>query len=335
MRRVLILLAACGAITADAATVSDVLTSGGAGVRGAFITTATGARAVGMGEAFTAVADDASAGSWNPGGLGQIRSLAAEAMFDAVGEGIGVSYAAIAVPAGSVTLGGSVSVLSFGSYDVRDASGLKTGTGSVSDTAASVSAALANPGWLGGRGWTGATVDVVKETVGGTLLGIGLGSVVPINEHFTAGWAVQHLGPPVAGFSLPSTAKLGLAVSPLTAIRLAADGGYLLAAKQPFVAAGVEYTVARMLALRAGYRYRDPASSAGGLTGVMAGAGFRLGRLGLDYAYQPFGDLAVSHRVALIYGPPVREDVPSHEAASPASILQPAQNTKPQVKRGR
>jgi long-subunit fatty acid transport protein len=34
----------------------------------------SGARALGMGNAFIAVADDATAASWNPGGLSQLES---------------------------------------------------------------------------------------------------------------------------------------------------------------------------------------------------------------------------------------------------------------------
>ena len=46
-----------------------------AGRPGAFLRIGVGARAQGLGGAFTAIAEDASAGFWNPAGLGQINEL--------------------------------------------------------------------------------------------------------------------------------------------------------------------------------------------------------------------------------------------------------------------
>ena len=43
----------------------------------AFALTGNGARAAGMGNAFTGIADDASAISWNPAGLTQLQSMEA------------------------------------------------------------------------------------------------------------------------------------------------------------------------------------------------------------------------------------------------------------------
>jgi hypothetical protein len=37
------------------------------------------------------------------------------------------------------------------------------------------------------------------------------------------------------------------------------------------------------------------------MTGLTAGLGVRFKGFGLDYAFQPYGDLATSHRIALIW----------------------------------
>jgi len=84
----LILLLCMGDII-EAATVRESLMYGPENTRGAFLLRGMGARAVGMGEAFTAVADDATAISWNPGGLGQLNSPEVIAMYDVVGPGVG------------------------------------------------------------------------------------------------------------------------------------------------------------------------------------------------------------------------------------------------------
>src|SRR6185503_1676844 len=59
-------------------------------VRAAFLSRGAGARPMSMGEAYTAVADDASAASWNPAGLGQLDSLSAVAMYDHLGDALGM-----------------------------------------------------------------------------------------------------------------------------------------------------------------------------------------------------------------------------------------------------
>src|SRR5262245_62120250 len=96
--------------------------------RGAFVARGMAARPVGMGEAFTAVADDASAISWNPAGLARVARWQAVGMYDAAGEGLGISYAAAAVPVGTGTAGASVTALNWGTWDLRDATGFKTGS---------------------------------------------------------------------------------------------------------------------------------------------------------------------------------------------------------------
>jgi hypothetical protein len=50
---------------------------------GILLTQAVGSRSQGMGEAFTGVADDATALYWNPGGLSQVTGLQANATYQA------------------------------------------------------------------------------------------------------------------------------------------------------------------------------------------------------------------------------------------------------------
>ena len=50
--------------------------------------------------------------------------------------------------------------------------------------------------------------------------------------------------------------------------------------------------------LRAGYNSRA-AKNLGGFTGFSSGVGFSIGRIGLDYAWVPFGELGDTHRIGL------------------------------------
>ena len=293
---ILLLAASAWTATLDSETVYAAKS-----IRGAFLSRGMAARPVGMGEAFTAVADDASAGSWNPAGLGQVGSLSAVATYDSAGQDMGIAYLAGAMPVPGGTAGLSITSVSLGSYDERDAAGEKLGTKSLTDMAFAGTYAFNNPSFLGGFGWTGIGVEFISEAVGGSLVGVNLGGLYPLDARLKAGWAVQHLGPGSNGFSLPATAKAGMAWSPLENLGTSGDFGMGLVDKQMFVAVGTEYTVAKMLALRLGYKWAGD-QGINGLTGVTGGLGVRYGQFGFDYAAQLFGEMATSHRVALVWG---------------------------------
>ena len=297
-----LLLSLCAAVHGEAAVIQEVSHFDTQKVRGAFLTRGVGARPIGMGEAFTAVADDASALALNPGGLGQVNSLNAVAMYGMFGNDQNLSYVAVALPVDFGVVGASLMALNYGSYDVRDANGVKMGTESPSDMGAVASWAFDTPGWLGGKGSTGVSVEFVKEAAGGTLLGLGAGGILPAGQGTQLGWAVQHLGPSQDGFSLPALAKVGGAYSASPTLRLAADIAYPLVDQQIWMAVGGEYIPFSDVTLRAGYKWQMESQDIEGLTGVTMGAGVWLGAFGLDYTYQPFGDLATSHRISLVYG---------------------------------
>ena len=266
--------------------------------RGAFLARGMGARPVGMGEAFTAVADDVSAVAWNPAGLGQVPRLQAVAMYDAADNGLGLSFGAIALPLGTGVVAVSIAALNYGAYELRDNQGFLQGEKSAMDLAGSLSYALT----VGG-GWFGVGVEGVSEAVGGTLVAGNAGVLLSAGPKLSLGFAVQHMGmKDDRGFSLPAIAKGGAAYLLTSKLRLALDLGYGLTEKDYWVAADGELSPSSFLALRAGYKRLGVDQGLMGLTGLSAGAGFRFGKVGIDYAYQPFGDLASSHRIALLYG---------------------------------
>lgn len=270
--------------------------------RGAFLGHGVGARAVGMGEAFTALSDDATGGFWNPGGMGGLDSLHATAMYDIAGEGVGLSYLAGAMPAGPGVAGASFTLLSFGDVLKRDDAGVKLGTEGLTDFAIAASYAMPHPRSLGVPGSTGVSLEIVNETAAGAAFGATIGSAIPVGSRAKVGWAVQHLSPPASGFTLPAALKIGGAIDPVTLLTAAVDVGIGLADQGMWVSGGLELRPTAMFALRAGYKWRSAELGVTGLAGLTAGLGFRLGRLGFDYALQPHGDLATSHRIAAVYG---------------------------------
>jgi TolB-like protein len=252
-----------------------------------------------MGEAFTAVADDASAVLGNPGGLGRIAHLDAVAQYETGGDGISRNVGAVALPAGPGVVGLGVAAFSAGSYDERDANGVLAGSKTAMDIAGTLGYGFAHPESLGLPGWTGVAVEFVSQGMGGSTVAGSLGSVLPLGGGLDLGLALQHLGAKAAGFGLPSSFSAGLACAFAGTVRVAGEARIGLADKVNDVGAGAEWAPIPRVALRAGYR--RPLSDQGwqGLTGLTAGVGLRLGNLVLDYAFQPYGELATSHIVSL------------------------------------
>ena len=93
---VLVILSCLAALPASAAKFA-----------GAFMENGGGARALGMGGAFTSVADDPSATFWNPAGLGQVRSRELMLMHsERFGDLVDRSYASFVMPTSWSLLGG-------------------------------------------------------------------------------------------------------------------------------------------------------------------------------------------------------------------------------------
>jgi len=109
---------------------------GDAGQPGAFLKLGIGARAVGMGRTFTAIANDASAAYWNPAGLGTVKLTKVMGTYAILSMERRHNYAAIALPIRSLgTIGVSWINLDVGEIEGRDLMGRMTGTFSNAENA--------------------------------------------------------------------------------------------------------------------------------------------------------------------------------------------------------
>ena len=291
-----VLIFVCSAATAATLAESDLYGAGE--VRAPFLSRGIGARPVGMGEAFVAVADDASALSWNPGGLGRLAAPSGVLVYDSMGEDMGLTYVAGAMPLGPGVAGIGLTALSYGSLELRDASGVKTGTENPMDIAVAAAYAIANP-W--GKGYGGVALEFVNEDVDGAMVCVSLGSFTPITDKLNAGIALLHLGPSKDGFAPPSQLRLGGSYQAMPELNVALDASFGLVDEVTWLGLGAEYAVHRFAVARAGYKLDVEGQGIDGLTGVTLGLGARFKQFSLDYAYQPFGDLADAHRIGLTY----------------------------------
>lgn len=293
-------LAVAGSLRA--ATLESETTHPAAGTRGAFLTVAPGARPAGMGGAFTAVADDASAGAWNPGGLGRITAGSLLITHQVSVFGAGISHVAGVVPAGPGVAGGSLAMLAAGPVDGRDESGRpRPGTGLV-ETSGSVSWGMPLQRF-GLPGFGGGSLEVHRDLAGTVAFGVGAGGLIDLERGLTAGLALSHLGMAVDGFSLPALARAGVGYAPADRWRVAADVAVPFVSKVIRVSVGGEYWVDPRFAFRAGIHRALEDQGLGGFDGVSAGLGARLGEFGLDYAVESAGEPGWSHRFSILWRP--------------------------------
>jgi outer membrane protein OmpA-like peptidoglycan-associated protein len=302
-----------------------------------FLNIGTSARAEGMGGAFTAIVNDVDANYYNPAGLTQLRRSTLGLSHMEWFQGIryeSINYAdkfdnlgAVGVDLGYLYMGDIPKTLETptGDYDTNS-----SGTFGASDLMAGVS-------WAGSmfmrENKIGVHVKVIQEAIDSSQsfsVGLDLGDQILLSKmrwyHESAkeGWAVRlipsslgisvrNLGTPVKytyqNDPLPTVAAAGLAYQFL-------DDDLVFAAEEEMQVSegvnsthvGAEYWVRTGIktgqdetfdvAVRAGYRTGYDASSAPGFS---LGAGLVYSALGLDYAFMPFGDLGVTHRLSMKY----------------------------------
>jgi hypothetical protein len=109
-----------GLVVAMLVTASAIAATGVAKYAGEFISLGVGGRALGMGGAFVALANDVTSGYWNPAGLSQINYPQFTLMHDEqFGSLVNYDYGAVAIPFGSNTSLG-FSVIRLGVDDIAN-----------------------------------------------------------------------------------------------------------------------------------------------------------------------------------------------------------------------
>lgn len=297
-----------------AAASADAGEPGTAGAN--FLHIGAGPRAVAMGEAQTAVADDAYAGYWNPAGLSQLRHPEAAVMHNQMGLGIAHQYLAYAHPIGpGHAFGVSVTRLTAGTIDSYDANNTRRGAVEASDLAlaASYSHRLRLTANNAPDVRVGVTGRSIRQTLAGTSASTFAGDAGVLVGGFDNmfgekargyrfGVAVRNLGPGMRFVleraPLPRTISTGLAWDgrpwgdPVT---FAFD--YKVPVDDdPAASFGVEYWARRLVALRMGF----VTNQAEGI-GLRFGVGIRLKRILVEYALAGFGGLGDMHRFGLSY----------------------------------
>lgn len=275
----------------------------------AFLKLGQGAKAIGMGEAFVASADDVNALYWNPAGIAQIKERELTFMYADWLKEIKYNYLAYAQPVQMLggVMGGAVTLLDAGSMDGRSEGNIPEGTFEGKDMAFSVSYARGIREDLSlGTTLKYIRMKIDKKESSGFAADLGC-LYKPGIKNLSLGLAIQNLGPELSAFDkekneLPLNFKLGGAYKLLAdALTIAIDVNFPSDNDTNFNL-GAEYRFKEMIAIRAGYKTltKDELKS----SGLTYGAGFRLPKvgIGIDYAFCDYDELGDTHRVSLMAG---------------------------------
>ena len=270
-----------------------------------FLKIGIGAEAMGMGESHVAATDDLYASYWNPAGLARIQKPQLALMHNEWFAGINHQFIGFALPVGDIgTVGASANYLSFGELQGRDRDGNETTIFRPYDLALIVSYANAVTSNLA----FGANAKFLREQIAdesGTGIAFDFGGLYTFPElPLALGFNAQHVGPRVRfveeAFGLPFTFRFGAAYQPWSdAFMLTAD---VVRPSDNDITTGVgaAYTIANILQLRTGYKYKLGGNDLGGTSGLTGGFGLTLRRFQIDYALVPFGVLGLTHRFSLV-----------------------------------
>ncbi len=270
-----------------------------------FLKIGIGAKAMGMGESHVAATDDLYASYWNPAGLARLQQPQLALMHNEWFAGINHEFIGFALPIGDIgTIGASANYLSFGELQGRDRDGNETTIFRPYDLALIVSYANAVTPNLA----FGANAKFLREQIAdesGTGIAFDFGGLYTFPKlPLSLGFNAQHVGPRVRfveeAFGLPFTFRFGAAYRPWgDAFMLTAD---VVRPSDNDITTGVgaAYTIASILQLRTGYKYKLGGNDLGGTSGLTGGFGLTLRRFQIDYALVPFGVLGLTHRFSLV-----------------------------------
>lgn len=276
----------------------------GAGTTGGVVLKETvGARALALGDAFTAVATGADAVSWNPAGIATVEKKSISAMY--MNEILDVGFMSLnaALPFGNQGIGMSIVNLSGGDIELNSVDGTSKTVNAENDYVLSAAYARTFNNFSGG-----ITVKYLKstliETESATAFAADLGvqhSVAQVPGLSLAA-VVQNVGTEIKyiseGDPLPLTAKVGGAYTlPLGTL---GENNLLFSTdiikpRELSVRAniGVEYTYNNFFSLRGGYKFNYDVDS------FTAGFGLHLKNFILDYAFAPKDVLGDTYKVSL------------------------------------
>lgn len=287
---------------------SLAVASGPGTTTGELLKIPVGARAIGMGEAYTAAADDTAALAWNPAGMSFAQQKQATFMHSTLIESVHYEHMAFIAPGDNYSYGASLGYLGFGDiagYGDAAVGGTPEPLGNQSAYSYILSGGAS--GFVYDRLALGITGAVLRESLAGTSAGTfaaNLGALYGAASHpwggdYRFGLSALNLGPGLKYVSesapLPRKIKMGASAMHVKELPLNFTADFTIPNdNDKYIAMGGEYWFRDLLALRLGYVGSNDQGK-----GLRVGMGLKLREFLFDYAYGAFGDFGATHRIEL------------------------------------
>ncbi len=253
-------------------------------------------RAVGLGETYVAMGDDAGSLWWNPGSAGWLEHSEAFITYHEWFMGIrdiygGVAYATRMGVFGLGLVYSGTSGIEGWDENNNQTSELSQHSGILNFTYGRRLNSSATIGFT----FKGLYDKIASET--GTGFGLDLGVNYLIAENLKCGAAVKDFGTSMkygsSSASLPTSGRIGLAYSPIKELNLLLDAE-LMRHTNPTIHFGSEFWIKDILALRGGLKTKP---NTGPISFYTVGLGFKFQSFYFDYAFVPFFEgLGMTHR---------------------------------------
>ncbi len=273
-----------------------------------FLQIGHGARAAGMGGAYTAISEGATAAYWNPAGLTDLEGSEVSLGHFSWFQDINVEQASFAFPLvdGSSVMAASITYVGYGTIEGYDVDGSFTGELSAYDWAGALSLGYSFTDELSG-GVTGKFINQKLDEFSASAFAADFGLKYRF-EKFSLAAAVVNLGSglefDMQREDLPSAFRLGVSGTPfheglVTSFEIEKrfHGDFL-------IRQGIEFGFSDRYFLRSGYDYLPSQDGRDLSTSISVGAGLNLDFAKFDYAFT-LDDKSTSedlHRFSVVFG---------------------------------
>ncbi|MDD2805970.1 MAG: PorV/PorQ family protein [Elusimicrobiales bacterium] len=282
----------------------------GAGTTAApFLKAALSPRAVAVGGAFSALADDSGAVFVNPAGLVQFDKREAALDFSTYLQDAKMGNLSYAGDVRDNRFGLGVTFMTVGGIERRglaDATGLIPEAGSFDASDMAVTLAFAkkdfSPELLNGLdgGFSAKFIRSSIDDESAIALAVDAGAIYRATEKIKFSLVLQNLGTKMKFVDesdpLPLVIRTGGYYAVSERFKVAGELAGWLQDEKFYPSLGGEYWFRDALALRGGYKFGYDTANLGAEVGLSLGFGVKVQGLGVDYAFLPFGDLGSIHR---------------------------------------
>ncbi|UCE26268.1 MAG: PorV/PorQ family protein [Candidatus Coatesbacteria bacterium] len=294
-------------------SVIAVLTSGipsGAdtgGTTATFLELGVGGRASGMGEAYTGLAEGASAIYWNPAGTAFMYAPEASFTHAEWITDVRYEYFAFAWPLSWGTLGGDFTFLNAGDMELRtyDPDNPPTSDPDGTFGATFMAADVLYAKDVGRHFSFGGTAKFVRQKIytdSATGFAADVGAYLKLFSGFSVGFAAKNLGPGMTfiskSYPLPKSISGGAAYRMWHGRVVVASDVLKPLSDDLEVKVGCEVNPHRVISGRIGYA---TGADTTGLSGLTGGFGFNIGSFSFDMAYAPYKELGNTYRFGITY----------------------------------